>query len=170
MIFSYFLYHPTASSGLEFRETNDPWSDTSGMLFKSGDYVNYAASKPLVHEPDTVWSYSSGTTNLLAQLLRESFKNDGGDTGYWNYANNFFKKLGIDSMVIDTDATGTFVGSSFAHATARDWARFGLFALQRGQWNGEQILPESWFDYALKPTPPAPKGGLYKCNEIDSMY
>merc|ERR1712137_670540 len=61
-------------------------------------------------------------------------------------------------MVLDTESTGTFIGSSFAHATPRDWARFGLFALQKGQWNGEQILPSSWFDYALTPTPPAPRG------------
>lgn len=65
----------------------------------------------------------------------------------------------MDSLVVDTDASGTFVASSFSHATLRDWTRFGLFALQRGNWMGNQILNENWFDYALTPTPTAPKGG-----------
>merc|ERR1712137_597941 len=147
-----------ASSGLEFQETNDPWSDVSGMLFRSSDYIKFAASKPLKHKPDTVWSYSSGTTNILSKLLRDSFKNDGGDAAYWNFSKNFFNQLGMESMVLDTDAHGNYVGSSFSHATARDWARFGLFAMNRGNWMGKQILEEKWFDYALNPTPTSQRG------------
>lgn len=64
----------------------------------------------------------------------------------------------MKSLVVDTDASGTFVASSFSHAILRDWARFGLFALNKGNWMGTQVLNESWFDYALTPTPPAPKG------------
>mgnify|MGYP003876312111 CR=1 FL=1 len=51
------------------------------------------------------------------------------------------------------DQSGTFVGSSFSHATARDWARFGQLFLNKGEWNGEQVLPEAWVDFSLQPVP-----------------
>lgn len=147
----------SASSGLEFREVNDLLSDSSLMLFGSSDHAAFAADKPLIHPRDTVWSYSSGTSNLISLYLRQSFKNDGGDRAYWNYPQKVLSPLGID-FVLDTDASGTFVGSSYSYATPRDWARFGLFALQRGMWQGQQILPSSWFDYATTPARASGRG------------
>lgn len=147
-----------ASSGLEFKETNDPFSDTSSMLFRSSDLISYAINKPLENNPDTIWKYSSGTTNILSRLLRESFKNDGGDEAYWNYPKKIFSQIGMSSLVLDTDNLGYFVGSSFSHATLRDWARFGLFASQKGQWNNKQLLNEEWWTYALSPTKTSERG------------
>ena len=59
------------------------------------------------------------------------------------------------SAVIEADATGTYVGSSYLHATARDYARFALLYLHDGVWQGERILPEGWADYAMTATPAA---------------
>lgn len=53
-----------------------------------------------------------------------------------------FNKIGMSSAVMETDASGTFVASSFSYATARDWGRFGLFCIQNGTWEGEQLLPD----------------------------
>jgi CubicO group peptidase (beta-lactamase class C family) len=60
--------------------------------------------------------------------------------------------------VIEQDASGTFVYSSFSFASARDWARFGLLFLNDGVWNGERILPEGWVKYTTTPAPAAELG------------
>ena len=60
--------------------------------------------------------------------------------------------------LLEPDASGTFVGSSYGYASARDWARFGLLFLNDGVWNGEQILPEGWVKYSTTPAPAAPIG------------
>ena len=43
---------------------------------------------------------------------------------------------------------GTWIGSSFVFASARDFARFGLLYLRDGVWEGERVLPEGWVDHA----------------------
>jgi CubicO group peptidase (beta-lactamase class C family) len=55
------------------------------------------------------------------------------------------------SAVLELDAAGTFVGSSFLNATARDFARLGLLFLQDGMWQGQRLLPEDWVVYSRGP-------------------
>jgi len=62
------------------------------------------------------------------------------------------------SAILEPDSSGTFVGSSYACATPRDWARFGLLYLNDGVWQGERILPEGWIKYTTSPTAKAPMG------------
>ena len=62
----------------------------------------------------------------------------------------------MNSAVIERDYSGTFVGSSFMYATARDWAKFGLLYLRGGLWNGRRMLPEGWVDMTASPAPHAP--------------
>ena len=69
-----------------------------------------------------------------------------------------FDKIGMYSALIEPDESGTFVGSSYAIASPRDWARFALLYLHDGVWNGERIFPEGWVEYTTTPTAKAPKG------------
>ena len=55
-------------------------------------------------------------------------------------------------MLIETDMSGNFIGSSYGWATARDWAKFGTLYLNKGNWNGEQLFDESWIKYISTPT------------------
>ena len=62
------------TSGLLFDETNSrDLSDVTQMLFVEGNAAAYAARKPLVHPPGTFWYHSSGSTNIIASVLRQTF-------------------------------------------------------------------------------------------------
>jgi CubicO group peptidase (beta-lactamase class C family) len=143
------------SSGLAFGEIyGDPLSDVAQMLFAEGDMAKFAAAKPLLHPPGSYWDYSSGTSVILARILRESFATE---RDYLRYPRErLFDPLGMSSAVIEPDAAGTFVGSSLLYASARDFARLGLLFLQDGIWQGERLLPEGWVAYTLTPTKVAP--------------
>jgi CubicO group peptidase (beta-lactamase class C family) len=141
-------------SGLRFSEVySDPLSDVTRMLFDGPDAAGFAAARPLAHPPGTHWQYASGTTNILSLIARRAL----GEDAYPSWPRRaLFDPLGMTSAVFETDASGTFVGSSFLFATARDWARFGLLHAQGGVWNGTRVLPEGWLARVTTPTPQAP--------------
>ena len=133
------------NSGLEWNEDYGNLSDVTIMLHKVGDMGKYTAEKPFAYPADSVWIYSSGTTNLASMLLRQSFDSD---ADYYKYPREaLFNKIGMKSAIWETDASGTFVGSSYLYATMRDYARFALLYMNKGNWLGEQLLPENWVDY-----------------------
>jgi CubicO group peptidase (beta-lactamase class C family) len=144
------------TSGLEFDENYaNPLADVTYMLFGVPGAADFAVAKRLQAEPGTRWSYSSGTTNILSYVIRLTV----GEADYHGFPRRaLFDRIGMSSAVLETDATGTFVGSSFMYATARDWARFGLLYLQDGVWSGERILLEGWVDFSQLPAPGAPDG------------
>jgi CubicO group peptidase (beta-lactamase class C family) len=145
-------------SGLEFAEDySKPLKDVVFMLLGTGDMAAYAANKPLEATPNSRWLYSSGNTNIIARIIGNAI--GGTEADYFAFPRRaLFDRIGMHSAIIEPDARGTFVGSSFMYATARDWARFGLLYLQDGVWEGERILPEGWVDYSVRPTSQSPEG------------
>jgi hypothetical protein len=137
------------SSGLEWEEDYTKISDATIMLYEKGNMGKFALDKPADIPPDTEWYYSSGTSNIISLIIKREFSNN---EDYWKFPRKeLFNKLGMRSAVFETDASGTFVGSSYAFATARDWARFGILYLRKGEFNGRQILPEGWTEYTATP-------------------
>jgi CubicO group peptidase (beta-lactamase class C family) len=137
------------NSGLEWEEDYTKICDATKMLFQEKNMGQVQVLKPSKFKPNTHWNYSSGTTNLLSGILRNQFKTHQEYLDFWYSA--LIDKIGMNSMVVETDMAGNFVGSSYAWATTRDWAKFGLLYLHKGNWNGEQILDESWVKYAATP-------------------
>ena len=145
------------SSGLKFGEVYLPLYDVSYMLYGSHDFAAYAAARPLETTPGSKWNYSSGTANIVARIVRQTIEKEY-DYYYSFIYKELFDKIGMYSAIVEPDSSGTFVGSSYALATPRDWARFGLLYLQNGVWQGERIFPQDWVAYTTTPTPGAPKG------------
>jgi len=144
------------NSGLEWVEDYNTMSDVTKMLFLEKDMTKTQLDKPLVGEPDNSWNYSSGTTNLLSGFIRNQFDSHQEYLDFWY--KELIDKIGMNSMLIETDLSGNYVGSSYGWATARDWAKFGLLYLNKGNWNGEQILSENWVNYSVTATNNSNKG------------
>jgi CubicO group peptidase (beta-lactamase class C family) len=144
-------------SGLEFNEdyVDAATSHCIEMLFGVGqhDTAAYASALPLAHEPGEVFNYSSGTTNILARIAGDIV--GGGEEGMRAFlSERLFEPLGMSSAVPRFDRAGTFIGSSFLYATARDFAAFGELYRHDGLApNGVRLLPEGWVQHAKTPTP-----------------
>jgi CubicO group peptidase (beta-lactamase class C family) len=123
-------------------------SDVIEMLFGSGasDVAAFAAARPLAAEPGTVFNYSSGTSNVIAAIVRDLV--GPGDAMQAFLYDRLFEPIGMRSAVPGLDDAGTWVASSYVHATARDFARFGFLYLRDGIWDGRRILPAGWVDHA----------------------
>lgn len=151
------------SSGLKFAEdyVDAGVSDVIEMLFGSGkaDVAGFAANFPLAQEPGSAWSYASGTTNIVARCAARAHGSTGDAFQSWMFR-ELFEPLGVKSALPKFDEQGTFIGSSFCYATARDFARFGLLYMRDGVWDGQRILPEGWVDYARTPTRTPPSEPL----------
>lgn len=138
------------TSGLAFNEDYGDVTDVTRMLYLEPDMADFAAGRPLAGEVGETFSYSSGTSVMLSRIWQDTY-DDQSDALAWP-RESLFAPLGMDSALVEADARGTFVGSSYMYATARDWARFGQFLLHEGRWDGAQLLPEGYVDWMRAPT------------------
>ena len=161
-------------SGLHFIEdyVDDQTSNCIEMLFGGTDpsHAAYAAAQPLEHPPGAVWSYSSGTTNILCRIVGDVLTGaSGGDAAARRQAverylaERLFGPTGMTSAIPKFDDAGDFVGSSYVYATARDFARFGELYRHDGvtdSGKGVRILPAGWRDHARTKVAHDPEHGF----------
>ncbi|MFC2969143.1 serine hydrolase domain-containing protein [Acidimangrovimonas pyrenivorans] len=158
------------SSGLRFNEDYGDVSDITRMLYLEPDMAGFAAGEPLAAKPGSTFHYSSGTAVILSRIWQNAIGDKTAALAWPRKA--LFGPLGMGSAVLETDEAGTFVGSSYLYATARDWARFGQFLLQDGEWNGRQILPPSFVRMMHSPSAADPvyaKGMLWLAGPAPKM-
>lgn len=124
------------------------------MKFSERDMAGYAVTASLEAAPGTYWNYHDGNTVLLSRIIRDATGTRAADVMQFA-RRELFDPLGMRSVVMEFDATGTPEGSSQMLATARDWARFGMLYLNDGVVAGRRILPEGWVDYSANPVPEA---------------
>lgn len=135
-------------SGLEWNEDYGNRSDVTVMLHCEPDMGVYAIEKEQKHKPGSQWYYSSGTTNIICDIMQRKFNND--SLFYTFPEMELFNKIGMPDAVLEVDPSGTWVGSSYLYATARDYARFALLYMNDGVFNGERILPENWVKFSTE--------------------
>jgi CubicO group peptidase (beta-lactamase class C family) len=135
------------TAGIKYWENYASPSEATNMLFKKGDMAGYVSGLPLQYKPGTVFNYSSGNANIVSKIIRQTL----GDTSYRSFPyTDLFHPIGMYSTIIEPDASGTYVGSSYIYASARDFARFGLLYYNNGKWNNNQLLPETWVSESLQ--------------------
>lgn len=143
------------SSGLHFDESYGAVVDVTRMLYLEPDMAAFARAQPLDHPVGKVWSYSSGTAVILSRIFQDTVGPDA-----LNFAHRrLFDAIGMRSTIVETDARGTLVGSSYMYANAHDWARYGQLLLQDGVWEGHAVLPAGYV--AMMRTPVAASHDQY---------
>lgn len=140
------------SDGLDFSEEYNPGDDATAMLFTQASASDYVLAKPLVTPPGLRFNYSSGTANLLSRL---HFERTGAtlQSSYDDYIAHIATPLALRNAVLETDASGVFVGSSYFYASARDWARIGQLMLNGGVINGQRLVSEDWVRQSTQSNP-----------------
>ncbi|MDX1747168.1 MAG: serine hydrolase, partial [Halobacteriales archaeon] len=120
------------SSGLEFGRATDepavpryePPDHHHRIYFDSIDTFDFATSRPLEHEPNTVWRYRNCDPLTLGRIIRETVESTG--RSYLEFPQRaLYDRIGVRNAVHETDRFGNFIMTGFNYGTARDWARFG---------------------------------------------
>lgn len=143
------------STGLDWFENYFTISDATVMLMQSEDMLASIMETELEHQPGSFWNYSSGDANLLSGIIRNTI---GDDDKYHAFAyEKLFYRIGMLNTMVETDASGLFVASSYSYGSTRDWARFGLLFLNNGVFEGDTVLSENWVDF-MKTEAPASEG------------
>jgi CubicO group peptidase (beta-lactamase class C family) len=147
--------------GLDFKEDYEDaaTSDVMQMLFGGGqaDMAAFAADRRLAARPGSRFNYSSGTSNLISGIVAREVGSGGPYRRF--LADRLFGPLGMATATARFDDAGTWVASSYAYATARDFARFGLLYLRDGIWEDRRLLPEGWVDHGRRPRSVDPENG-----------
>lgn len=138
------------SSGLRIRAPQDPDFDPAGpypdnlYLYTGGESsFHYAATRPLQWPPNTVGRYHNTDPVLVNYLVRLAVEKRG--ENYLSFPRRaLFDRIGMRTMVLETDPYGNLLTQGYEFASARDWARLGNLYLQDGVWKGERILPAGW--------------------------
>jgi CubicO group peptidase (beta-lactamase class C family) len=138
----------TMTTGLDWQEDvpyDDPRSDSS-LMEATDDWVQYVIDKPMAKDPGTVFNYSSGATELLAQIFQ---KETGQDIEAYG-KKHLFGPLGIKYYwkrtylgVVDTEG-GLYL-------TGADLAKIGYLYLHGGTWDGTRIVSNEWVRQSLTP-------------------
>src|SRR5262249_16835821 len=127
------------NSGLYTEAAGNPQQE---MYFGGASAAERAALNILDSAPATRWVYAGADTILAVRAVREALKDDARALRF--PFEEVLWKIGMTRTVCETDWNGDFLMSGDMWSTVRDMARFGLFYLADGVWNGERILPEGW--------------------------
>ena len=157
------------SSGLRFVAPQDPdydpalgYPDHLYVYTGAIDAYRWSITRPPQWPPNTVGRYRNTDPVLINYLIRLGVEKRGED--YLSFPRRaLLDKIGIRTMVMETDPFGDFLTQGYEFASGRDWARLGNLYLQDGVWNGERILPEGWakFVSTLAPAWKADKRPIY---------
>ena len=145
------------SSGLDHTEVPEEGgktvyeADTNRMLFLDGsqDAAAYAEARPMEARPGEKFEYSTATSIILSDIITRTLTKSidpqvRRDVTLRFIRGRLLEPLGMEGTYPEFGPNGTFLGGSFIHATARDYAKFGEFLRHNGARKGAQHLPVSW--------------------------
>lgn len=128
----------TMTSGLDLDE-NGP---IMGMIFGTGDWIEATLARPMLTFPGTRYKYCTGLTHIMSGVLTEA-----SGRGLLDLCKEYlFGPLDITDVQWRQGPKGYYFGGAELFMTPRDLARFGTLYLNRGRWNGKQVVPAEWVE------------------------
>ncbi len=113
---------------------------------QNDDWIRSFLMKDPVDEPGTVFRYNNTATFMLSAIVQQV----SGETLYDYLKPRIFDPLGMKNIDWDLNSQGINLGMIGLRLHTEDMAKFGQLLLQKGKWNGKQLIPEVWV--ALKQT------------------
>jgi CubicO group peptidase (beta-lactamase class C family) len=139
----------TMSSGMQWDEAR-AWTDPKNdepHLVNDADPLKYVLSKPIFAPPDTVWTYNGGGTDLLGAVIEKA-----SGKPFGTFARDaLFELLGITDWEWKNYMNGKIAPAAGLRLRPRDAAKIGQLVLNKGSWNGRQIVSAGWIDDSIKP-------------------
>lgn len=137
-----------------------PYSDPRNSeiaMENSPDRYRYVLAQPVASAPGAAWRYSGGATAILGHLIAR-----GTGMPLLDFARaRLLAPLGIDEAEWTPGLNGEAAAASGLRLRAGDLARIGQLVLQRGAWQGSQVVPEEWMSASLAPRAAAFEGVQY---------
>lgn len=127
----------TMTAGLDWPEFDKPY----WQMKRTKDWIDFIVTRPMAHAPGEVFSYNSGASHLLSAILTRTTELSAAEFAELH----LFKRLGFRRSRWNS-SSGISEGGAGLHLTALDMAKFGQLYLQKGRWNGEQLIPSSWIE------------------------
>lgn len=138
----------TMSPGMDWHEIDYPYEDprnSLGQMWLSDDVVQHVLDHPMIRDPGEAWSYNSGTSILLGDIVEVASGIDTVSFARWN----LFDPLGFGPTYLAMTNDGHHYHTDGGlYMTPRDMARLGYLMLHDGVWDGERLLPEGWVQQA----------------------
>ena len=138
----------TMSPGLDWHEVDYPYTDrrnSLGQMWNSRDVVQHVLDHPMVRDPGAAWSYNSGTSILLGDIVEQA----SGMSPAVFAREYLFDPLGFGATYMAATNDGRhFHTDGGLYMTPRDMARLGYLMLHDGVWEDERLLPEGWVEQA----------------------
>jgi CubicO group peptidase (beta-lactamase class C family) len=131
----------TMSAGYNTRTI--PYAEALAQKDASFDTVEHILTyNSILYKPGTTFYYDSGLPHLLSAIIQETT----GKTTQEYAQEKLFDPLGISGITWQTDPRGIPLGCTGLELSPRDMAKLGYLYLNRGQWNGEQIVSAEWVE------------------------
>jgi CubicO group peptidase (beta-lactamase class C family) len=152
-------------SGLQHKEGAEDGAaiyeaDTPRMLFLDGrdNVARYAEGHPMEAQIGKQYEYSTATTHIINDIMTRSLTDSKNpeirrDAMLEYLRGRLFEPLGMTSAFAEFDRSGTILGGSMIHATARDWGKFGEFLRNKGAVRQAQLLPAKWIEFMRTSSP-----------------
>jgi CubicO group peptidase (beta-lactamase class C family) len=136
----------TMTSGFDCNDGSaNNWAGTIAMR-KTNDWTQYTLNLPMVQKPGESFHYCNGVSHLLSAIIHES-------TGIQTLAfakKHLFDPLGIKDVEWETSPEGIASGSLGLWLQPRGMAKIGLLFLNKGKWEGQQIISADWIEESTR--------------------